>query len=311
MLVTAMVATRFQSLFHSTLLGPSARALKSTAAKTKYSVVFQELRNIVTPSCWVAEKSCYEPQNDESSIEKILAGVSPTGKLLDMSGYSTYCPVAKAAEILTQRWTLLLVRDLQLGARHFNDFRRSIPLITPAMLSKRLRTLQEVGIITREVSDKGGGWEYRLTEAGRELKPFVDAAGAWGQRWVRSKLPHGELHPSTLMWDIHRFLQPEHLPARRTVVSVEFTDLRAMRHWWLVVQAGEVDVCLDDPGYEVDVWIVCTLLTLTQVFMGDLSIASACVTGKLKLSGSGQLIRNMPQWLGLMPFSNVEPGVAR
>jgi DNA-binding HxlR family transcriptional regulator len=224
-----------------------------------------------------------------------------------MKGYSTYCPVAKAAEILTDRWTLLLVRDLLLGARHFNDFRRSIPLITPAVLSKRLGTLQEVGIITHETSGRGGRWEYRLTEAGNELKPFVDAAGTWGQRWARSKLPHGELHPSTLMWDIHRFLKTEHLPAGRTVMSFEFTDLKAMRHWWLVVHDGEVDVCLDDPGYEVDIWIVCTLLTLTKVFMGDLSIASAQTTGKFSLDGNGQLVRDMPLWLGLMPFSNISP----
>jgi DNA-binding HxlR family transcriptional regulator len=162
-----------------------------------------------------------------------------------MNGYSTYCPIAKAAEILAERWTLLLVRDLLLGARHFNDFRRSIPLITPAMLVKRLRTLEDVGIITREASDKGGHWKYRLTEAGCELRPIVDAAGAWGQRWARSRLPDGDLHPSTLMWDIHRFLRTEHLPAQRTVIKVEFIDRRAMRHWWLVVQAGEVDVCLD------------------------------------------------------------------
>jgi hypothetical protein len=112
------------------------------------------------------------------------------------------------------------------------------------------------------------------------------------------------------MWDIHRFLKTEHLPAGRTVISFEFTDLRAMRHWWLVVQGDEVDVCLEDPGYEVDVWIVCTLLTLTQVFMGDLSIAGARTTGKLKLDGGTELIRNMPRWLGLMPFSKVASGVA-
>ena len=228
-----------------------------------------------------------------------------------MKGYSTYCPVAKALEILGERWTLLLVRDLLSGARHFNDFRRSIPLITPAMLSKRLRTLEEVGVIQRGVSDDSGRLEYRLTEAGHELKSFVDAAGTWGQRWARSRLPHGELHPSTLMWDIHRFLLTKHLPVRRTVLKVEFTDLRAMRHWWLIVQDGEVDVCLDDPGYEVDVWIACTLLTLTQVFMGDLSIASAQAAGRIRLDGNGQLVRDMPHWFGLMPFSHAVPGVAK
>jgi DNA-binding HxlR family transcriptional regulator len=228
-----------------------------------------------------------------------------------MNGYGTYCPVAKALEILGERWTLLLVRDLLLGARHFNDFRRSIPLITPAMLSKRLRTLEQVGIVQREAADYPGRREYRLTEAGRELKPFVDVAGTWGQRWARSKLPHGELHPSTLMWDIHRFLKTELFPARRTVLNFEFTDLKVMKYWWLVAQPGEVDVCLDDPGYEVDVWIACPLLTLTQVFMGDLSIAKARAAGKLKLDGDTQLIRDMPRWFGLMPFSHIIPGIAK
>jgi DNA-binding HxlR family transcriptional regulator len=222
-----------------------------------------------------------------------------------MGGYSTYCPVAKALEILGERWTLLLVRDLLLGARRFNDFRRSIPLITPAMLTKRLRTLEQVGIIKRDASDNAGRVEYQLTDAGRELQPFVDAAGTWGQRWARSKLPPGELHPSTLMWDIHRFLKTEHFPAPRTVLNIEFTDLKVMSLWWLIVQSGEVDVCLDDPGYEVDVWITCTLLTLTQVFMGDLSINSARTSGRITLDGDGQLVRNMPRWFPLMPFSQV------
>jgi hypothetical protein len=108
------------------------------------------------------------------------------------------------------------------------------------------------------------------------------------------------------MWDIHRFLKTEHLPTGRTVLNVEFADLRTMRHWWLIVQAGEVDVCLDVPGFEVDIWIGCTLLTLTQVFMGDLSIAGAQATGLLRLSGNGRLIRNMSLWFGLMPFSQAQ-----
>ncbi len=227
-----------------------------------------------------------------------------------MIAYSTYCPIAKAAEILTERWTLLLLRDMLLGACRFNDFRRSIPLMTPAILSKRLKTLQEVGIIRRIPSDKASVWEYRLTEAGSQLKPLVDATGEWGQRWARSKLPQGELHPSTLIWDIHRFLKTEALPARRTVFHVEFTDLGKMRLWWLVVQVGQVDVCLEDPGYEVDLTIRCNLLTLAKVFMGDLSIERAKVSGKLRLAGNPLLIRNMSRWFGLMPFSGVSSGIA-
>jgi DNA-binding HxlR family transcriptional regulator len=202
-----------------------------------------------------------------------------------MNGYGTYCPVAKAAEILAERWTLLLVRDLLLGARHFNDFRRSIPLITPAMLVKRLRTLEEAGVITREVSDEGGHREYKLTEAGRELRPFVEAAGEWGQRWVRSQLQRHELHPSTLMWDIHRFIKTEHLPSRRTVIYFQFKDLRRMKRWWLVIEQNVVDVCIDDPGHEVDLIIYTDLHTLTEIFMGDLSLSRAKAGEKLDLTG--------------------------
>ena len=118
------------------------------------------------------------------------------------------------------------------------------------------------------------------------------------------------MHPSTLIWDIHRLLKTEALPVRRTVLYVEFTDLSKMKLWWLVVQAGQVDVCLEDPGYEVDLTIRCNLLTLTRVFMGDLSIERAKVSGKLRLAGNPLLIRNMSRWFGLMPFSGVSPGIA-
>lgn len=226
-----------------------------------------------------------------------------------MKGYATYCPVAKAAEILTERWTLLLLRDMLLGARHFNDFRRSIPLLTPAMLSKRLKTLQEAGVVKRTPADSSHGWEYKLTPAGRELKPFVDLAGVWGQRWARSRLVQGELHPGTLMWDIHRFIKTAHLPERRVVIYVEFSDLTRLKRWWLVTEHGSVDVCIEDPGHEIDLTIHCTLLSLTQVFMGYVPLGKGRVSGNLKIFGDSQLIRSMPRWFGLMPFASVRPGV--
>lgn len=227
-----------------------------------------------------------------------------------MNEYGTYCPVAKAAEVLTERWTLLLVRDMLLGARRFNDFRSSIPLMTPAMLSKRLKTLQNVGIVVRTPAAKSHGGEYKLTRAGTDLKPFVDFAGKWGQRWARSKLPPGELNPSTLMWDVHRFIKTSHLPGRRIVIEVEFTDLNRMKRWWLVAEGGTVDVCLDDPGHDVDMTVRCTLLALTQVFMGYVPLEKARRTGHLKIVGDTQLVRSMPRWFGLMPFSGIKPGVS-
>jgi DNA-binding HxlR family transcriptional regulator len=225
-----------------------------------------------------------------------------------MKGYGSYCPIAKAAEILTERWTLLVIRDLLLGARHFNDLRLSIPLVPPATLSKRLKALQDAGVIERVASTGRGSWEYRLTEAGEELKPFLDLAGAWGQRWVRSQLLRQELHPGTLMWDIHRFIKAECLPAKQTVIYFEFADLRRMKRWWLVIEQGEVDVCLDDPGRDVDLSVYTDLRTLTEIFMGDLPLMLAKSSDRITLVGSSELTNSMPRWFGLMPFAHIKPG---
>ena len=223
-----------------------------------------------------------------------------------MKGYGTYCPIAKAAEILTERWTLLVVRDLLAGARHFNDLRLSIPLIPPATLSKRLKTLQDAGVIERVASSGRGSWEYRTTEAGLQLKPFLHVAGEWGQRWVRSQLLRHELHPSTLMWDIHRFINTEHLPRKRTVIYFEFEDLRRMKRWWLVIEKGVVDVCLDDPGHDVDLSVYTDLRTLTEIFMGDLPLRLARSSERITLNGASELISGMSKWFGLMPFAYVK-----
>jgi DNA-binding HxlR family transcriptional regulator len=226
-----------------------------------------------------------------------------------MKGYGSYCPIAKAAEILTERWSLLLLRDLHLGARHFNDFRLSIPLIPPATLSKRLKSLQEARVIERVSTKQRGSWEYRLTESGIALKPFLDMAGEWGQRWVRSQLLRHELHPSTLMWDIHRFIKTEHLPSRRTVIHFQFNDLRRMKRWWLVIEENVIDVCIDDPGHEVDLNVYANLRTLAEIFMGELSLARAKSSEKLELIGDSELIKTMSKWFGLMPFSHVKPSL--
>jgi DNA-binding HxlR family transcriptional regulator len=189
----------------------------------------------------------------------------------------------------------------------YNDFRLSIPLIPPATLSKRLKSLQEAGVIERVQSSGRGSWEYRLTDSGMALKPFLDLAGEWGQRWVRSQLLRQELHPSTLMWDVHRFIKTEHLPKRRVVIYFEFPELRRMKRWWLVIDQQVVDVCLEDPGYDVDLIVSCDLRTLTQIFMGDLPLSRAKSSDRITLFGDSELIRTMGSWFGLMPFSGVKP----
>ena len=132
--------------------------------------------------------------------------------LLVMKSYGSFCPVAKAAEVLTERWTLLVLRDLLLGSRRFNDLRRGLPKMSPTLLSKRLQTLEEVGIIERRPTLNGHAWEYWPTQACEDLRPVIESIGHWGQHWVRSTLTRDELDPGALMWYIHRHFATEHLP---------------------------------------------------------------------------------------------------
>lgn len=222
-----------------------------------------------------------------------------------MIRYGQYCPIAKALELLAERWTLLIVRELLMGSCRFNDLRRGVPLIAPSVMSQRLRTLQEHGIIERE-SD-GRGQSYRLTPAGHELRPLIMQLGTWGQRWSRSRMMAQDLDASFLMWDIRRNLRLESLPAH-AVIFFEFPDAKkGMKHWWLVVAGGEVDLCLEDPGLEVDVNLSSSLRTMTQIWMGDVSLTQARAAAQLKVVGNAALVRGLRNWLGPSPFAHVAP----
>src|SRR5262245_52195962 len=192
-----------------------------------------------------------------------------------MIRYGQYCPIAKSLELLAERWTLLIVRELLMGSRHFNELRRGVPLISPSVISQRLKKLAECKLIVRESAPDGRSHQYRLTDAGEELRPLIMHLGTWGQRWYRSRMTAGDLDASFLMWDIRRNIRADKLPAR-TVISFEFPDAKkGMKHWWLVVDQGQVDLCLEDPGYEVDVWLVSSLRLMTQIWMGDISLERA------------------------------------
>ena len=197
-----------------------------------------------------------------------------------MKGYGTFCPIAKAAEILAERWTLLVLRDILGGSRRFNDLRRGVPQMSPTLLSKRLQTLEDAGIVLRLPTSDGHTSEYHPTPACQELRPVIESIGHWGQHWVRSNLTRNELDPGMLMWYIHTHFVKEHLPPRRVVVYIEITDVtKGMKRWWLVLEPPEVDLCLKDPGHEIDITLVTDLLSLTQIYIGDLSLERARSTG--------------------------------
>lgn len=228
-----------------------------------------------------------------------------------MIRYGQYCPIAKALELLAERWTLLLVRELLMGSRRFNDLRRGVPLMAPSVMSQRLKALTESGIIAREPGPDGRTNQYRVTAAGEELRPLILQLGTWGQRWSRSRMTADDLDASFLMWDIRRNLHLDKLPEERVVIYFEFPDAKkGMKQWWLVVDGGEVDLCLDDPGLEADVTLHTSLRTMTQVWMGDVSLGQARAKGLLKVFGAARLVRSVGGWLGASPFAHVAPAAA-
>lgn len=211
--------------------------------------------------------------------------------------------MAKAMELLDERWTLLLVRELLLGSERFSELRRGLPRMSPTLLSRRLHQLVGAGVLTRE--DIGGEVRYRLTPAGAELRPVVEALGVWGTRWI-PELADEELDPKLLLWDMHRNVDREQVPVRRTVVRFEFSDVapKASR-WWIVITAEDVDVCDDDPGDEPAARVQTSLRTLTQVWRGDRTWSSAVRDESMRVLASGEVARALPGWFLLSPFAGV------
>ena len=214
-----------------------------------------------------------------------------------MGGYSQFCPVAKAAEVLCQRWTPLIVRELLLGSCRFGEIQRGVPVMSPTLLSQRLRELIRAGVVTRTA---GGG--YELTGAGRELFGIILAMGEWGQRWARSDYRGEELDAGLLLWDMRRYLRPGGLGTARQVIEFDFPAQPAKRrHYWLVSGPSGVDVCLVDPGFQVDVVIRADLQALTKIWMGDSTYAAELADGRIEFLGPPRLIRRIPDWLGQHP----------
>ena len=213
-----------------------------------------------------------------------------------MSTYGQFCPVAKAMELLDERWTLLVVRELLEGSAHFNDLRRGVPKMSPALLSKRLKSLARAGVVDRAEID--GRTTYSLTRCGQELAAVVEALGAWGVRWI-SELGEKDLDPHLLMWDIQRHIPIDSWPRARTTVAFHLAGVAPKAsHWWLVVAEGRCDVCDFDPGYDVTATVAASLRALTEIWRGDISWSRALLDGSVAISGAADARRSVPTWLG-------------
>ena len=224
-----------------------------------------------------------------------------------MIEYSQFCPVSKTAEVLGEKWTLLIVRELVLGATRFSQIQRAIPRISPTVLNKRLAELQAQGVIVRRRIPEQRGFEYQLTESGRELYPVILQMAQWGMRWARRTMSDDELDVELLMADIQRRIDPSKLPGGRTALKFTYTDLKNFSEWWVKVSDRNVELCLDDPGDEVDVYFTTTLRTMTEVWMGDLSLKHAQADLRLKIVGPSTLLRNINSWFSLYLYADIRP----
>ena len=214
-----------------------------------------------------------------------------------MNSYGQFCPLAQATQLLCERWTLLIIREFVAGSTRFNELRKGVPLMSPTLLSRRLKQLEDAGVICRDTSSPARN-SYQLTQAGMELRPVVELMGAWGHRWARSKLGKDDLDASLLMWDMRRSVDPEQFPKNRVVVQFEYPDAPdGARKWWLISEEGQIDLCLNDPGYDVDLMIESSLETMTAVWTCQKKFQKAVDSGMIKVMGDTQLKRKLPDWL--------------
>ncbi|GAA2618579.1 helix-turn-helix domain-containing protein [Dactylosporangium fulvum] len=219
------------------------------------------------------------------------------------ASYYQFCPVAKAMELLDERWTMLVVRELIAGSRHFNDLRRGLPRMSPTLLSKRLQQLVNAGIVERR--PEGAEVWYELAPAGQELAPIVTAIGNWGVRWI-GELGDRDLDPKLLLWDMRRNVDHAALPPGRTVVAFRFPSAAPqVRHWWLVLTAAEADVCDTDPGHEVTVRVTADLRGLIDVWLGNRRWSDALRRGDVEIDGPASLRRALPGWFKEMAYASV------
>lgn len=232
---------------------------------------------------------------------------------MTQGSYKQFCPLAMACEILCSRWTLVLLRELTLGTTRFNELRRGVPRMSPALMSKRLKELEKAGLVTRKpVKGEPGLYEYGLTAAGHDLKPVIDTIGIWGHRWIETEASLKNLDVDLLMWSMRRNIDPKPMPERRCVIQIIYPDLPpARRNWWLIVepQSG-ADLCSLDPGFDVDLYLSTDLKTMTEVYMGYTDMAKAIGCGRLTVTGSRDLQASIGRWLGVSSLAKLDRMVA-
>jgi DNA-binding HxlR family transcriptional regulator len=218
--------------------------------------------------------------------------------------YGQFCPISKATEILGERWTFLIVRELLMGGRRFSELQRGLGDISPALLTARLKSFEAEGLVVRRRIKGQRGYEYHPTIACEELRPIIIALGEWGLCWARNTLATDYLDVEMLMLYLERSIDPSQLPGDETVIQFKFNDVPGQRDWWLLIRGGKVDVCITSPGRDVDVFFSTTARTMSSVWMGERSYRDAVLSGDLIIEGDLALTRRISSWLRPSIFAN-------
>ncbi|MFO1450107.1 MAG: winged helix-turn-helix transcriptional regulator [Opitutaceae bacterium] len=222
--------------------------------------------------------------------------------------YGQSCPVSKAAEVLGERWTILIIRELLLGTSRFSDFQRALSQISPTLLTKRLNQLQDWGLVVRKAGSGGQRPEYYLTAAGIELKPIVLGLGEWGMKWARGQMGDDELDVEMLMFDFCRRIDGAKLPGGPRVIEFIFPGLPKYSRWWILVDAeGKRELCLHAPGQPMDLQIRCDLRTIAEIWAGDTDIRAATKDGRLRVTGDAEMVRTLAAWLRPGAMAHIRP----
>jgi len=219
--------------------------------------------------------------------------------------YGQFCPVAKAAEVVAERWTPLVLRELICGSSRFSELKKGVPLMSPSLLSQRLKELEYAGVIETRPASSGRGSEYFLTEGGEQLAPLIEGLGHWGKRWLKPEFEEGDLDPGLLMWDIQRRIDLSAAPDQpRTTIKFVINGVPAnFRNWWVVYEHGDTDLCMKDPGFEVDLYVTMPMRTAAEIWIGRTPIAQAVRDGDLTLDGSKNQVNAFHRWFALSVFA--------
>jgi DNA-binding HxlR family transcriptional regulator len=219
-------------------------------------------------------------------------------------GYAEYCPIAKAAEILAERWTPLIIRNVYLRSHSFSDIHRGCPRMSSTLLVQRLRALERAQVIERVAAPGGHGSRYYLTAAGQELAEVVLQMGTWGARWL--ELAPADYDAAVVLWAWAKFIDVDRLPPVRVVVRFDISD-DPNKRYWMLLQRPEPEICVKNPGLDEDLVVATDSITLTDVHRGRLSFGQVAKSGRMIISGPRDLARAFPTWGGLSYYADVQP----